>query len=75
MQKALRNTSGKPTTVENLDKRDQARQGKSANPVVKDLARLDAEREKTRAAQARQEQHQGPDVGQNETEFNVRSQG
>ena len=34
MQKALRNTSRKPTTAESLDKRDAARNKPSANPVI-----------------------------------------
>lgn len=66
MQKAIRNTSGKPTTVENLDKRDAARQKPSANPNARDEAKLDRDREAVRIAQARAEQSK-PDV----TEFDV----
>lgn len=45
MQKAIRNTSGKPVSVESLDKREEARHKPSANPVVKDEAKLDRDRE------------------------------
>ena len=73
MQKAIRNASGKPTTVEHLDRRDSARQKPSANPIVvaghsaQDSAAkaakagdgLDRDYEKNRVAQDRREQ--GPD--------------
>ena len=69
MQKAIRNTSGKPTTVENLDKRDEARHKPSANPV-RDEAKLDRDREANRLAQAKAEQHRV-----DTTEFDVRQDG
>jgi hypothetical protein len=88
MQKAIRNTSGKPTTVENLDKRLAAREKDSRGPVTKvapvatdSMAKaraagdsLDRKREADRLAQARAEQHQGSS-DDNEKEFNVRSKG
>ena len=87
MQKALRN-SGKPTTVENLDKRLAAREKDSHGPVTKVSVRstdsmaqaraagekLDREHEANRLAQAR-EKHEGSDDAANETEFHVRSKG
>ena len=74
MQKAIRNVSGKPTTVEDLDRRDSARQKPSANPVIeaspkvsdskasalKAAERLDREYEKNRIAQAKKEQKPDP---------------
>jgi hypothetical protein len=77
MQKSLRNTSGKPTTVESLDKRDVARNKPSANPMTvmspspRDRAaaaravgeKLDRDREANRLAQAKREAHQGSDNG------------
>jgi hypothetical protein len=75
MQKAIRNTSGKPVSVESLDKREEARHKPSANPVVKDEAKLDRERDAVRIAQARAEQHQGSDDAAKTTEFNVRQNG
>lgn len=83
MQKAIRNTSGKPTTVENLDKRDAARQKPSANPLIKaapvatDSAakaraagdKLDRDREANRLAQAKAERHVGSDNADNQSEF------
>ena len=83
MQKAIRNTSGKPTTVESLDKRDEARNKPSANPVIvvqdaknRNLVdKVDRDYEANRVSQAKAEQHQGSDNAANETEFNVRSQG
>jgi len=87
VQKALRN-SGKPTTVENLDKRLAAREKDSHGPVTKVSVRstdsmaqaraagekLDREHEANRLAQAR-EKHEGSDDATNETEFYVRSKG
>jgi len=87
VQKALRN-SGKPTTVENLDKRLAAREKDSHGPVTKVSVRstdsmaqaraagekLDREHEANRLAQAR-EKHEGSDDAANETEFHVRSKG
>jgi len=75
MQKAIRNVSGKPVPVESLDKRNEARNKPSANPVVKDLDKLDATRESTRLQQARTEKHVGSDNAENVTEFNVRRDG
>jgi len=67
MQKALRNTSGKPTTVESLDKRDEARNKPSANPLIvvhdpknKNLVdKVDRDHEANRVSQDKREQ--GPD--------------
>ena len=84
MQKALRN-SGKPTTVENLDKRLAAREKDSHGPVTKVSVRstdsmaqaraagekLDREHEANRLAQARAEKHEGSDNAAPETEFDV----
>jgi hypothetical protein len=77
MQKAIRNQSGKPVSVENLNKRDEARNKPSANPIVvatnsaKDSAaqarrvadKLDRDREANRIAQAKRETYQGSDNG------------
>lgn len=71
MQKAIRNKSGQPVSVESLDKPDEARHKPSANPIVKDEAKLDRDREANRVAQARAERHQGSDNAQNQTEFDV----
>lgn len=71
MQKAIRNASGKPVSVESLDKRDAARQKPSANPVVKDEAKLDRDREAVRIAQARAEKSVGSDNAQPTAEFDV----
>jgi hypothetical protein len=85
MQKAIRNTSGKPVSVESLDKRDAARQSDSHRPVTKVAPvatdssakaraagdKLDREHEANRQAQARAERHQGSDNAANETEFDV----
>jgi hypothetical protein len=62
MQEALRNKSGKSVSVENLNKRDEARNKPSANPVASE-AKQDRDREAMRIAQARAEQHQGTDDG------------
>ena len=67
MQKAIRNTSGKPVTVENLDNRDAARNKPSANPVIavhdpknRNLVdKVDRDHEANRVSQAKREQ--GPD--------------
>ena len=86
MQKAIRNKSGKPVQVESLDKRDEARNKPSANPVVpipgtsnagKDSAsvnRLDRDREANRLAQAKTEQAKVSDNPQDRV-FAVRSEG
>lgn len=80
MQKAIRNSGKGPVSVENLDKRDAARQKPSANPVIvaansakdrkaqADAAadKLDREREANRVAQARAESSK-PET----TEFDV----
>jgi hypothetical protein len=85
MQKAIRNTSGKPTTVENLDKRLDARERDSrktgVDAVVKSTdsnaearakaEKLDRDQEANRVAQARAEQSQNS-ADDKETEFNVR---
>ena len=89
MQKAIRNQSGKPVSVESLDKRLDARERASSNPVIKvapiakdSMAKaskagesLDRSREANRLAQARAEQHQVSDNAQDTKEFNVRSEG
>ena len=74
MQKTIRNTSGKPTTVQSVDKREVARHKPSANPV-KDPDKLDAVRESNRLAQARAEKHLGSDDAAKTTEFHVRRDG
>ena len=89
MQKAIRNTSGKPTTLESLDKRDEARNRASSNPIIvasnsaKESAvkartyadKLDRDREMNRLAQAKAEQSRVSDNPQDSTEFNVRREG
>lgn len=52
MQEPLRNASGKPTTVESLDKRDRARVTRSANPITGHEA-IDRDYEKNRVKQAK----------------------
>ena len=74
MQKAIRNTSGKSTTVEKLDKRDEARNKLSANPLTKEEA-IDRDAERNRLAQARSEQCRVSENPQDSTEFNVRRDG
>ena len=79
MQKAIRNTSGKPVSVESLDKRDAARQKPSANPVIvvqdgknKNLVdKVDRDFERNRLAQAKAEQSQPPANPQKVTEFDI----
>ena len=85
MQKAIRNTSGKNTTVENLDKLLDARERDSrktgVDAVVKSTdsnaearakaEKLDRDHEANRVAQARAEQSQNS-ADDKETEFNVR---
>jgi hypothetical protein len=89
MQKALRNTSGKPTTVESLDKRDEARHKPSSNhiieasPKVSDSKasalkagdKLDRDYEVNRLAQAKAEQSRVSDNPQDAKEFNTRRDG
>jgi alkanesulfonate monooxygenase SsuD/methylene tetrahydromethanopterin reductase-like flavin-dependent oxidoreductase (luciferase family) len=91
MQKALRNTSGKPTTLEDLDRREAARQKDSHRPVINavpvatdskakaDAAadKLDRDYEANRVAQAKAERHVGTEdtPAAKTTEFNVRSEG
>jgi hypothetical protein len=52
MQKAIRNTSGKSTTLEELDKKDAARLTRSANPIAGHEA-IDSNYERNRLAQAK----------------------
>ena len=74
MQKAIRNTSGKSTTAEKLDKRDEARNKLSSNPLTKEEA-IDRDAERNRLAQAKAEQGRVSDNPQDTTEFNVRRDG
>jgi hypothetical protein len=74
MQEALRNKSGKPVSVENLDKRDEARNKRSSNPIAKEEA-IDRDAERNRLAQARAEQGRVSENPQDSTEFNVRKDG
>ncbi len=86
-QKALRNTSGKPTTVEDLDRRDAARQEPYATkPVKVSVVATDSlaaskkagdklERESNRLRQAKLEQHKVADNAQDVKEFHVRRDG
>ena len=74
MQEALRNKSGKPVSVENLDKRDEPRNKLSANPLTKEEA-IDRDAERNRLAQAKAEQVRVSENPQDTTEFNVRRDG
>jgi hypothetical protein len=88
MQRAIRNTSGKPVSIESLDKKLESREKDSHGPVTKVAPvatdstakaraageKLDREHEANRLAQAR-EKHEGSDDAANETEFHVRSKG
>jgi hypothetical protein len=74
MQEPVRNKSGKPVSVENLDKRDAARVTRSANPIAKEEA-IDRDYERNRLAQAKAEQSRVSENPQDSTEFNVRRDG
>ena len=74
MQKALTNKSGKPVSVENLDKRDEPRNKLSANPLTKEEA-IDRDYQLNRLRQAKAEQGRVSDNPQDTTEFNVRRDG
>jgi hypothetical protein len=74
VQKSIRNTSGKFTPAENLDKRDEARNKLSANPLTKEEA-IDRDAERNRLAQAKAEQGRVSENPQDSTEFNVRRDG
>ena len=74
MQKASTNKSGKPVSVENLDKRDEARNKRSSNLIAKEEA-IDRDAERSRLAQARAEQIRVSDNPQDTAEFNVRRDG
>jgi hypothetical protein len=87
MQKAIRNTSGKPVQVESLDKRLDAREKTNSKPTVavqsvhdKKAAasaaadKLDRDYQANKAAQAKSEAHQGT-ADDKTTEFKVRENG
>lgn len=62
MQKAIRNTTGRLSTEESIDRKDAARVTRSANPIATEEA-MDRDYEKNRVAQDRSEQGRDSEKG------------